>query len=56
MSCAVQSKYHLLIVLLAVEPEVKVSDLTPSDELARKMRVHSGRSKYPFKLQSLNMV
>ncbi|XP_076869316.1 keratinocyte differentiation factor 1 [Brachyhypopomus gauderio] len=28
------------------EPEVQVSDLTPSDELARKMRVHSGRSAY----------
>ncbi|XP_026861085.2 keratinocyte differentiation factor 1 [Electrophorus electricus] len=28
------------------DPEVQVSDLTPSDELARKMRVHSGRSAY----------
>lgn len=28
------------------EPEVQVSELTPSDELARKMRVHSGRSAY----------
>ncbi|MCJ8745360.1 hypothetical protein PDJAM_G00129300 [Pangasius djambal] len=28
------------------EPEMLVSDLTPSDELARKMRGHSGRSAY----------
>ncbi|XP_066534516.1 keratinocyte differentiation factor 1 isoform X2 [Hoplias malabaricus] len=28
------------------EPEVQVSELTPSDELARKMRMHSGRSAY----------
>lgn len=27
-------------------PEVKVSEQTPSDELARKMRHYSGRSEY----------
>ncbi len=30
----------------AAVPEVKVSEQTPSDELARKMRHYSGRSEY----------
>jgi len=33
------------LCLLATVPEVKVSEQTPSDELARKMRQYSGRSE-----------
>ena len=38
----------------ATVPEVKVSEQTPSDELARKMRHYSGRSEY-IAGASLNM-
>ncbi|XP_076136675.1 keratinocyte differentiation factor 1 [Alosa pseudoharengus] len=34
----------MTLTFSSFEPEVKVSDLTPSDELARRMRVHSGRT------------
>lgn len=44
MFCCVYSVSFFFLSLAAV-PEVKVSEQTPSDELARKMRHYSGRSE-----------
>ncbi|KAL2084985.1 hypothetical protein ACEWY4_020503 [Coilia grayii] len=38
------SGHETMTLTSSFEPEVKVSELTPSDELARKMRLHSGRT------------
>lgn len=46
MSDAADCLPAFTLSVLAAVPEVKVSEQTPSDELARKMRHHSGRSEY----------